>query len=354
MQRSGRWFLAAVMSVALLATACSGGGGGSGDPLAEVGVDGQISVAFKGAGGFNLAGTLSVPQGLTGAAPGVLIVPTVGPVDRDGVQNETMPDPLYKELAQAFNAAGMVTLRYDRRGYGASTLSGKKATYDDIVTDAQNAMKFLMARKEVGKSAVAVVGHDVSGPIALHVAGNEPRVKSVVLISSPGRPLVEPLAESFAANYNAGSAAKLRTIVSGLVAGGKLPGVTEIPPEQQPILGQGEEGLLRGMFSVDPVTDAAKVKAPVLAVVSSVSTGVKRIDADLIARAVGPSAEVLEVKSGPTLRIPLPDRPPVEFQAGNDSTHVFGARVVDPEPRDQASVDKVTQWLAAKVGAGKG
>src|SRR5205085_3458494 len=124
---------------------------------------------------------------------------------------------------------------------------------DDIVTDAQDAMKFLMGRKEVGKSAVGVVGHDVSGPIALHVAGNEPRVKSVVLISSPGRPLVEPLAESFTTNYNAGSAAKLRTIVSGLVAGGKLPGVTEIPPEQQPILGQGEEGLLRGMFAVDPV-----------------------------------------------------------------------------------------------------
>jgi pimeloyl-ACP methyl ester carboxylesterase len=262
-----------------------------------------------------------------------------------------MPDLLYKELAKTFNTAGMVTLRYDRRGYGASTLSGKKVSYDDVVTDAQDAVKFLMARKEVGKSAVAVVGHDVGGPIALHVAGAEPRVKSVVLISSPGRPLVEPLAESFATVPNAGSAAKLRTIVSGLIAGDRLPGVTEIPPEQQPILGQGEEALLRGMFAVDPVSEAAKVKVPVLAVVSSVSTGVKRIDADLIAQAVGPTAEVMEVTSGPTLRVPLPDRPPVEFVAGNDSTHVFGARVVDPEPRDQASVDKVAQWLATKLAA---
>lgn len=354
MQRSGRWFLAALVSVALVGAGCSGGGGRGDDPLAEVGVDGQVSITFKGAGGFNLAGTLSVPQGVSGPAPGVLIVPTVGPVDRDGVQNETMPDLLYKELAQKFNAAGMVTLRYDRRGYGQSTLSGKKVSYDDMVTDAQDAMKFLMARKEVGKSAVAVVGHDVSGPIALHVAGNEPKVKSVVLISSPGRPLVEPLAESFATTYNAGSAAKLRTIVSGLLAGKRLPGVTDIPAEQQPILGQGEEALLQGMFAVDPVTEAAKVKAPVLAVVSSVSTGVKRIDADLIARAVGPTAEVMEVASGPTLRIPLPDRPPVEFQAGNDSSHVFGARVVDPEPRDQASVDKVVKWLATKLAAVKG
>ena len=50
----------------------------------------------------------------------------------------------------------------------------------------------------------------------------------------------------------------------------------------------------------------------------------------------------------------MPDRPPVEFQAGNDSSHVFGARIVDPEPRDQASVDKVTQWLATKLATAKG
>ncbi len=350
MQRSRRWALAALISVAMVATACSSGGDG-GDPLAEVGVDGQISVSFKGAGGFNLAGALSLPPGVSRPAPGVLIVPTVGPVDRDGVQSETMPDPLYKELAQQFNAAGMVALRYDRRGYGQSTLSGKKVTYDDLVTDARDAMKFLMSRKEVAGSPVAVVGHDVSGPIALHVAGNEPKVKSVVLVSSPGRPLVEPLAESFGATHNANSAARLRTIVAGLVAGGQLPGVSEIPAEHQPIVGQGEEALLRGMFAVDPAVDAAKVDAPVLIVVSSVATGVKRIDADLVARAVGPSAEVLEVASGPTLRIPLPERPPVEFQAGNDSSHVFGARVVDPEPRDRATMDKVVQWLATKLAA---
>jgi hypothetical protein len=351
MQRRGRWILAALMSVALLATACSGGSGGSDDPLAEVGADGQLSVTFAGAGGFKLAGTLAVPPGMSGSARGVLIVPTVGPVDRNGVQNETMPDLIYEELSRKFTAAGMVTLRYDRRGYGASTLSGKKASYDDIVTDAKDALKFLMARKEVGKSAVAVVGHDVSGPIALHVAGAEPRVKSVVLISSPGRPLVEPLAESFEAHYGATSASKLRTIASGLAAGAKLPGPGEIPPEQQPILGQGQEPLLRGMFAVDPAVDAAKVKVPVLIVVSSVSTGVKRVDADLIARAVGPSAEIMVVSTGPTLRIPLPDRPPVEFQAGNDSSHVFGARVVDAEPRDEASMDKLTQWLSGKLAA---
>ena len=350
MQRSGRWVLAALISVALVATACSGGGG-SDDPLAEVGVDGQVSITFKGAGGLNLAGTLSVPKSATGASPGVLIIPTIGPVDRDGVQDETMPDFLYKELAQKLNDAGMVTLRYDRRGFGQSSLSGKKATYDDIVTDAQNATKFLMNRKEVGKSPVAVLGHDVGGPIALHVAANEERVKSVVLVSSPGRPYVEPLAERFGTVYNAGSAAKLRTIVAGLLAGQKLPGPGEIPSEQQPILGQGEEGLLRGMFALDPLVDAAKVKVPVLAVVSSVSPTVKRIDGDLIARAVGSSAEVMEVKSGSTMRIPLPDRPPVEAQPGNDSSHVFGARIVDPEPRDEAAMTNVVQWLATKLAA---
>lgn len=347
--RRRSWILAALVTVALVASACSGGGGGAGDPLAEVGADGQVSVTFPGAGGFKLAGTLALPPGGTGPAPGVLIVPTVGPVDRNGVQNETMPDPIYEELSKKFTAAGMVTLRYDRRGYGSSTLSGKKATYDDIVTDAKDALKFLMARKEVGNSPVAVVGHDVSGPIALHVAGAEARVKSVVLISSPGRRLVEPLAESFGTHYGQASAARLRTIAAGLVAGDRLPGPSEIPPEQQPILGQGQEPLLRGMFAADPVAEASKVKVPVLVVVSSVSTGVKRIDADLLARAVGPTAEVMEVNSGPTLRIPLPDRPPVEFQAGNDSSHVFGARVVDPEPRDEASMDKVTQWLTEKL-----
>jgi pimeloyl-ACP methyl ester carboxylesterase len=342
--------LAALACVSFVAVACSGGGGGdeADDPLAEAGNTGQLSVSIP-ATGARLGGTLAIPAGAKGPVPGVVIVPALGIADRNGIQNATMPDLVYEDLSKAFTDAGIATLRYDRRGVGSSKVEGSGFGYDDLVADAQAAVKFLMQRKEVGRSPVALVGHDVGGPMALSVAAVEPRVKSVVLLSSPGRPMVDVLADGFTASHGPASADRFRSTVASLVATGALPGPEAIAPEHQSVLGQGQDKLLKGLFTVDPVAEAAKVKVPLMVVVSTRSSTIGRADGENLVRAAGPAASLFVSEATPTLARYVPDRPAVAFDPNNEATHVGGARIVDAPVRDEGTVEKVTGFVSEKL-----
>ena len=156
MQGSRRGWLAALVCVGLVAGACSGGGGGgsSDDPLAEAGNNGQFSVSIPATGGVRLGGTFAVPPGAKGPVPGVVILPTIGPVDRNGIQNPTVPDPVYEDLSKAFLQAGMATLRYDRRGIGASRVQGKSRAEYDGNEDLQIVLAYLI--QTIGEAASRV------------------------------------------------------------------------------------------------------------------------------------------------------------------------------------------------------
>lgn len=353
-----RWALAALLVVALVGTACSGGGGGGGgddDPTEGVLPTGERLVSFNGAGGLKLSGTLALPQNTSGGAAAVLIVPAIGPtIDREGIQNPTQGDLLYKDLSGAFTAAGLVTLRYDRRGIGASKLdSGAKPTYDDMIEDARGALKFLGQRREVGSSPIAVVGHDAGGWMAMKLASSESRVKGAALISTPGRPLVDVMADGFKASHGQASADKFRSAVSTLLSTGKLPGPEGIAPEHQTVLGQGQDDLLKGLYSVNPLADAGGVKVPTMVVAGGKSTLVGPADADLVSKAIGPAGQALVTESGDTLREVKPDTGPIPFNPNDESTHLFGARPVQSIPRDAAALEKITTFLTTTLRAGK-
>jgi pimeloyl-ACP methyl ester carboxylesterase len=353
-----RSWRAALVGLSLVTAACSGGGGDSGDPTQEGRVQGQRDVVFRGAGALRLGGTLAVPDAESPDAkstvPAVLIIPDIGPIDRDGVLDPTQPDSVYRDLSNSFVGAGLATFRYDRRGIGASKLqSGKKLSYDDMVTDARDALAFLGQRVEVGSSPLAVVGHGLGGWTALALAASDPRVKAVVLVSTPGRPLVDVLADGFAATHGQASADKFRAIVAGLLSSGTLPGPEAIPAEHQTILGQGQNQLMKGLFSYNPLASAPQVKAPVLIVVGGKSTTVAPVDADRLSQALGGPHEVAVTDSGTTLREVRPDPPPIAFDPNNEATHVFGQRAVTPVPRDQGAVDRISAFLGGNL-SGRG
>ena len=353
-----RFLRAVLVAVLLAATACSGGGGnGDADPTEGALENGERLVAFRGTGGLTLGGTLGVPDDLSGSAPAVVIVPTIAPTtDRDGFQNATMADLLYKDLADAFRSAGFVTLRYDRRGIGASRIESgqKKPNYDQMVGDAAGAVQFLAGRKEVGKNAIAVVGHDIGGWAAIRVAATASRVKSLTLVSTPGRPLVDIYADGFRAVYGQASADGFRASVAELVQNGKLPGPDQISAQHQGVLGQGQDEWLKGVFAAAPLADAGRVKVATLVTIGGASTTVTRIDADLIAQAIGPSAKVVTFpEDDTTLRPPHPDLPPIPFNPADESTHLFGARPVVAVPRDSAAVDQTVTFVENSLKAAK-
>ncbi|MGH9278082.1 MAG: alpha/beta fold hydrolase, partial [Acidimicrobiales bacterium] len=346
---SRRIWLAILAGVSVLAVACSGGGGDTaGDDPTDIGAgSGERNVSFKGAGGLKLAGTLAVPEKPVGG--GVVILSDYGNIDRNGVLDSAPVDPLYADMSKSLVAAGVPTLRYDRRAIGESKLdSGARLTYDNLVDDGKAAVDFLGQRADVGKGGVVVVGHNAGGLMALRVAA-DPKVKAVVLVSTPGRPVVDVMAELFTQVYGAQSAAQFRTIVADFLASGSLPGPEAIPPQFQTVLGQGQGDVLKGLFTVDPVTDAQQVKVPTMVLVGAQSITVTKLDADRLSQAIGSGATVAVTKTGPTLREVPPDAGPVAFVAGNDSTHLFGARNVTDIPRDQDAVNQVVSFVTSKL-----
>jgi len=293
-----RW-LVAVAGLALAAAACSGGGGGSGsdDPLSGNTFENPATekiLTFTGVGKAHISGTLTLPQNAKGPVPAVLIVPSPGLTNRDGRTVGAPIDNLYKDLSKSFVNAGMATFRYDHRGAGASTLDpGVVPTWDDMVSDAQDALKFLGERNEVDGTRLSLVGHEMSGPIALKLAAADNRVKSVVLVAAPGRPLVDVWAGEFQALSGQQSADDLRALVANLETTGSFPPRDAMRPDQQTLLPIGQDALYKGMFAADPLADAKAVKVPVLIALGDKSTSISAEDASRIGKALGGTSEVV-------------------------------------------------------------
>lgn len=75
----------------------------------------EREVAFNGAGGFQLRGTLVLPSATKGKVPGVLLLPGSGPSDRNGNQPPQLVTDLLKQIAERLAADGFASLRFDKR-----------------------------------------------------------------------------------------------------------------------------------------------------------------------------------------------------------------------------------------------
>jgi hypothetical protein len=349
--------MVAAVGLALTAAACSSGGGG-GDPVGNpVGGSSTVGVEkvlqFAGVGGkVRISGTLSLPPNPKGPVPAVLIVPDPGLTNRDGMTVGAPIDLLYKDLSKAFTAAGMATFRYDHRGSGASTLeAGQQPTWDDMVTDAQEALKYISQRGEVDGSRLAVVGHNMSGPIALKLAASEPAVKSVTLVAVPGRPLVDVLADQYKTLNGQESADAFRALVATLESTGSFPPRDSMRPEQQTALPVGEDALYKALFAVDPLADAPAVKVPVLMALGDTSTSVSPEDVSRLSAALGGKKDVVTaVNATATLQTLKPA--PVASPRGdpNDMSAMGGGPLIADAPRDQPALARITSFTGSALG----
>ena len=342
-----------MIGLALITVACSGGSDGAGVGLDEEfqSTPGERSMQIEGAGKLRLGATLAIPQGAQGAVPGVLIIPAPGDTDRNGPLIMRPPDKLYQELSGTLTAAGMATLRYDHRGIGESQLDkDQELTWDDMVGDAREALAFMAQRREIDANRLAVVAHDAAGAIALKLAGADPKVKSVVLISAPGRPLGEVWTDRWRGTYGQASAEAFKVVLDRLLTTGSLPPRSEVGPEFQSSLPPGRDAFFKGLFSVDPLADAPAVKVPVLLVLGERSVSVTDVDASRLGAALGGRSEVVVApNSSATLQhvLPTPVRP---FDPNNHDLHGLGPLVAEA-PRDTATMTRIASFLSAGLGA---
>lgn len=145
-------------------------------------VEGDDDV-FIGATGFSLGATVTVPSGLEGRLPAVILAAGPGPQDRDHLSYGI---PLYAQLARELSKAGYIVVRYDARGVGRSGGRSESARMEEYADDVRSVVEWLRDRDDVDRNRIAVVGYSDAGFIALTAARRTDRIRGVILANSPG------------------------------------------------------------------------------------------------------------------------------------------------------------------------
>jgi uncharacterized protein len=238
-----------------------------------------------------LFGTLRLPPAIP--APVVLIVPGSGPTDRNG-NNPLVPgkNDAYALLASALAGGGIASVRYDKRGIGASWIAGgseKNLRFDDYVSDAEGWIRLLAADHRF--SAVTVAGHSEGSLIGMLSVQSE-TARALVSLEGAGRPAPAVLREQLKRNLTPKLYAKADAVIHTLEQGKLSPNP---PPELDLLFRESVQPYLISWFKYDPAQEIAKVRIPVTIVQGTADVQVSMDDERTLARA-NPAARVVIVE----------------------------------------------------------
>lgn len=212
-----------------------------------------------------LAATFAQPEGArTRGGKGIVFIAGSGPTDRNGNSRLGVDAGYLRLLSDALVREGIFTLRYDKRGVGASkaALTSESALrFPDFVADAQSWARWLGERP--GVACVFLLGHSQGGLVATLAA---PRVDAagLVLLSSPGRTFGALLRNQLsAAPMNAKLKADALEIVKQLEAGKTA---SDVNPGLQRLFRPSVQPFLISLVDIDPAAELAKLKTPTLIV----------------------------------------------------------------------------------------
>jgi uncharacterized protein len=142
-------------------------------------------------GGQKLAGTLTLPKSGGAPFPAAVIISGSGSQDRDG----TAVADLYRLVAERLSSNGVAVLRVDDRGAGRSPLPAKTTSYRDLINDTRAAFEYLLARREIDRARVALVGHSEGAETAAIIAAEDSRVAAVALLAGTSSPVDKVVVE---------------------------------------------------------------------------------------------------------------------------------------------------------------
>ena len=148
--------------------------------------------------GYSLAGTLTIPSGLTPPHPGVILITGSHPQDRDMVGSRTEPINKYRpfrQIADALSRKGIAVLRMDDRGYGCSEGGDiNEATIPERADDIRAGLDYLKDRKEIDEHRIGLLGISEGANIGPMIAAADPSIRVVVIMAgsaSTGREILE-------------------------------------------------------------------------------------------------------------------------------------------------------------------
>jgi hypothetical protein len=239
-----------------------------------------------------IAGTLVVPDRAP-PMPLVVIIAGSGPTDRDG-NSPLLPgrNDSLKLLAEGLAFHGIASLRYDKRGIGASAAAMVREDdlrFDTYADDAAGWVTKL--RTDPRFSTIAIVGHSEGSLLGMLAAQRVP-VDGFVSIAGAGRRadeiLRDQLTRSLPPDLLEAANGGLDTLLSGEPIASPHPALLALfRPSVQPYM--------ISWLRVDPRAEIARIRVPVLIAQGTLDAQVALAEAALLAEAQ-PDAKLLRIE----------------------------------------------------------
>lgn len=208
--------------------------------------------------GTQLIATPKVPQ------PVALLIAGSGPTDRNG--NTTLvagQNNSLKLLAEGLAAHGIASVRYDKRGIGASAAAGPQEVdlrFDTYVTDAALWIQQLQANPHF--SSVVVVGHSEGSLIGM-LAAKQTEVAAFVSVAGPAQSAAELLRTQLQTQLPDSLWQDSQQILADLEQGNL---VAAVPPELNLIFRPSVQPYLISWLRYTPAQVLKELTVPVLIV----------------------------------------------------------------------------------------
>lgn len=261
--------------------------------------------------GFNLGATLTRPKSAAAGTPlpAVILVGGSGTEDREGYVSGI---PMIGQLAGALADAGVVAVRFDRRGYAQSGGRAESATIVDAAEDVRTIMRWLADRKDIDPKRIAVVGHGDGAWVALLAAARERRFAAVATLAGPagtGAELIlerqqTMLAQSTLSPEEQARRVALQKQINAAVKSGK--GLAELPAD---VRTQADTLWFQSLLNFDAAKVLKDVRQPLLIVHGALDKQLAVTHADRLAQLANKESdskaiEVVVVKGVNHLLVP--------------------------------------------------
>jgi pimeloyl-ACP methyl ester carboxylesterase len=216
--------------------------------------------------GFNLGATLTRPKGGPARLPVAILLAGSGIGDRDGT---AFGVPTLAQLAGRIADAGIMAVRFDKRGYGQSGGRAESATLTDYAEDVRAVVKWLSARKDVDSKRIAVVGHSEGAWVGMLAATREGKIAALVMLAGAGSTGADLILEqqqialdlSTMTPADRESRVALQKQIHAAVLSGK--GWEGVPPALRK---QADTPWFHSVLTFDPVKTIRNVRQPMLLV----------------------------------------------------------------------------------------
>lgn len=272
-----------------------------------------------------LVGSVRCPA-TSGPWPVVLLISGSGPTDRDG-NSAALPgqNNSLRQLAEALAARGIASVRYDKRGVGASrTAVGSEADLrfgmfaDDATAWAQQ------LRADPRFTTVTVAGHS-EGSLLGMLATRRANADAFVSIAGVGRPAAQVIHEQLLTRAPAALIAEADRAMARLVAGQTA---DSVPLALAALFRPSVQSYLISWFRYDPVAEIRRLGVPALIAQGSTDIQVAIEDARLLAGTDPKAALAIIDGMNHVLKMVPPDQA-AQLRSYSDSTLPVAPPLID-------------------------